>query len=108
MGIYSSSMVSLFLFINILKQGNRAQIDRVLYKKNMQEIILNTPNLNVIAEPVDNLLLLNENEKQKAAGVLLGSILIIEFTWLTKYALIRLEKSVNRFLAYLDCKSEIN
>ena len=60
-------------------QGNRAQVDRVLYKKNMQEIILNTENLNVLTEAVDDLILTPEidsssNYKRfKAIGVVLGS-----------------------------------
>lgn len=40
----------------------------------MQEIILNTPNLSVVAEPVDNLVLQYENDKQRVAGVILGKL----------------------------------
>jgi len=53
--------------------GNRAQIDRVLYKKNMQDIILNTLNLSILAEPVDNLMLTNndDGQKQRVTGIIL-------------------------------------
>ncbi len=38
----------------------------------MQEIILNTKNLNILAEPVDNLILTNDvNEKQRVTGIIL-------------------------------------
>lgn len=56
--------------------GHRAQIDRELYKKNMQEIILKTPFLKVEGHQVDDLVLIEENnngtEKLRAVGVLLG------------------------------------
>ena len=56
--------------------GHRAQIDRELYKKNMQETILNTPYLKVEGHQVNDLILTKENnngtEKLRAIGVLLG------------------------------------
>lgn len=42
----------------------------------MQEIILNTENLTILAEPVDNLILTDENEngteKKQVNGIILG------------------------------------
>lgn len=61
----------------IFFQGNRAQIDRVLYRENMQKIILNTEKLTVLAESVDNLLLLdekNDSERKRVAGIILGNL----------------------------------
>ncbi len=60
--------------------GHRAQIDRELYKRNMQEVILNTANLSVQAAQVNDLLLaVNEagefsgNEgKLAVVGIVLG------------------------------------
>ncbi len=62
--------------------GHRAQIDRELYKKNMQEVILNTTNLTVQADQVNDLLLsVNEagesndkTDKLRIVGVVLGKI----------------------------------
>lgn len=55
--------------------GHRAQVDRELYKKNMQSTLLNTPNLSVEAVQVNDLILEKEfNEKTpkyKAIGVIL-------------------------------------
>jgi tRNA uridine 5-carboxymethylaminomethyl modification enzyme len=62
----------------IINQGHRAQIDRKLYKQNMQSLILNTENLTVLAESVNDLIIQPENDssqsnpKLKIAGVLLG------------------------------------
>ncbi|MGA7328821.1 MAG: tRNA uridine-5-carboxymethylaminomethyl(34) synthesis enzyme MnmG [Rhodomicrobium sp.] len=50
-------------------QGPRAQADRKLYRRHMQEAITGQANLEVIAEPVEDLLV----EKGAAAGVLTGS-----------------------------------
>ena len=38
-------------------QGPRAQIDRNLYQAKIQNIVLNTPNLTVVGEGVEDLLL---------------------------------------------------
>ncbi|CAF0725893.1 unnamed protein product [Brachionus calyciflorus] len=53
--------------------GNRAQIDRVLYKKNMQHELLNTKNLTIIAEPVDDLMLIQDqsNSQLRVGGIVL-------------------------------------
>lgn len=62
----------------VIIQGHRAQIDRKLYKQNMQSLILNTENLTVLAESVNDLIIQPEtdsgqsNPKLKIAGVLLG------------------------------------
>ena len=67
----------------ILKKGHRAQIDRVLYKRNMQELMLNTKNLTVLPEQVNDIILTNNDGTQieslgndttqvKVAGVILG------------------------------------
>jgi tRNA uridine 5-carboxymethylaminomethyl modification enzyme len=51
----------------ILQKGYRAQIDRDLYKKHMQEEILNTKNLSVLAGAVDDILyeeILDENQNR--------------------------------------------
>ena len=59
-------------------QGPRAQIDRKLYKKHMQELVLSTPNLRVIEAPVEDLVLekLGKGDnpilKFKCTGVVLG------------------------------------
>ena len=59
-------------------QGPRAQIDRKLYKKHMQELVLSTPNLRVIEAPVEDLVLeeLGKGDnpilKCKCTGVVLG------------------------------------
>lgn len=53
--------------------GLRAQIDRRLYKKHMQEeLFKNTPNLNIIEGSVDNILLDINNQ---CTGVLLGYLI---------------------------------
>ncbi len=44
-----------------LKQGLRAQIDRDLYRKYMQEEILSTPNLTVKAAAVEDLIIGEKN-----------------------------------------------
>ncbi len=63
----------------MILKGNRAQIDRKLYKNNMQEAILNTKNLRVMAKQVNDILLVEETHfddenkaKLKVAGVVLG------------------------------------
>lgn len=59
--------------------GPRAQIDRKLYKKHMQELVLSTPNLRVIEAPVEDLVLeeLGKGDnpilKFKCTGVVLGT-----------------------------------
>lgn len=52
--------------------GHRAQIDRVLYKKNMQQIMLNTKNLNVISESVDDILFVDEDEANNKRLKIIG------------------------------------
>ena len=61
-------------------KGHRAQIDRDLYKKHMQDELLNkTPNLTVLAEAVKNLIYVEDEKnedsnetKYKVLGVVLG------------------------------------
>lgn len=72
-------MYAFIHYWHIFKKGNRAQIDRKLYKKNMQETIFNTKNLSVMAQQVNDILLVeqplqdDENKaKLKVAGVVLG------------------------------------
>ena len=67
-------------FIVFVLQGLRAQIDRDLYRKYMQEEILNTPNLTVKAAAVEDLIIGEMNQHQAdgtrgnaaAHGVILG------------------------------------
>ena len=87
-------------------KGHRAQIDRKLYKKNMQEIILNTPNLSVLAESVGDIILdeiglsnTDENQRPRIAGVKLGMWLInnvgyIKMTTTTKQQRIDSKRTV--------------
>ena len=55
-------------------QGLRAQIDRDLYRQNMQQAILATPNLTVCAGTVEDLVLNHNgtNSKANVDGVVLG------------------------------------
>ena len=55
-------------------RGPRAQADRKLYKKFMQQEILNYPNLECLYDPVEDLLLENNNQ---VIGVICGSEKII-------------------------------
>ena len=55
-------------------RGPRAQADRKLYKKFMQQEILNYPNLECLYDPVEDLLLENNNQ---VIGVICGSGKII-------------------------------
>jgi len=50
-----------------------------MYKENMQKIILNTKNLAVMADPVDDLILIDESDSRNkhVSGVVLGNILKI-------------------------------
>ena len=50
-------------------QGPRAQADRNLYRRHMQEAILSQPDLEVIGEPVEDLIV----EDGAAAGVITAS-----------------------------------
>ena len=68
------------LIIIHLKKGHRAQIDRSLYKSNMQNVMLNTKNLTVAETQVNDILLIeqslqdDENKaKLKVGGVILES-----------------------------------
>jgi tRNA uridine 5-carboxymethylaminomethyl modification enzyme len=53
-------------------QGPRAQADRKLYRQAMQEIILNQPNLTVIAGAVEDLLFHVERDQPRVDGVCLA------------------------------------
>ncbi|KAL3856827.1 hypothetical protein ACJMK2_011541 [Sinanodonta woodiana] len=59
--------------------GPRAQIDRSLYKHHMQKEILNTPNLTVLASPVEDLVMEKSSRgestlmKSVSRGVVLGN-----------------------------------
>ncbi|KAK3606500.1 hypothetical protein CHS0354_041451 [Potamilus streckersoni] len=59
--------------------GPRAQIDRSLYKQHMQKEILNTPNLTVLASPVEDLVMEESSQKEStlmksiSRGVVLGN-----------------------------------
>ena len=65
--------------IFFLFKGPRAQIDRKLYKKHMQKLVLSTPNLSIVEAPVEDLLLEelqngdNPVVKFKCNGVILGT-----------------------------------
>ena len=67
-------------------QGPRAQIDRKLYKKHMQKMVLSTPNLTVIEAPVEDLILEEVHKgdnpimKFKCSGVTLGTYSIQIFS----------------------------
>ena len=60
-------------------QGPRAQIDRDLYKKHLQEEVFHTQNLQVAAGAVNDLLIeetppsSGKGAKQRCTGVLLGN-----------------------------------
>ena len=62
-------------------KGPRAQIDRALYKKHLQEEVRNTQNLTIKESPVEDLILkeaVNPNHdlmKQECCGVRLGKML---------------------------------
>lgn len=56
--------------------GYRAQIDRKLYKKAMQEEILNTPNLHVMAASVRNIVI-DEGETPQITGITLDNHTLI-------------------------------
>ena len=58
-------------------RGPRAQADRNLYKKFMQQEILNYPNLDCLYDPVEDLLLENQNQ---VSGVVCGSGKIVRTT----------------------------
>ncbi len=58
-------------------RGPRAQADRNLYKKFMQQEILNYPNLDCLYDPVEDLLLENKNQ---VSGVVCGSGKIVRTT----------------------------
>jgi tRNA uridine 5-carboxymethylaminomethyl modification enzyme len=53
-------------------QGPRAQADRKLYRQSMQDIILNQPNLTVIAGGVEDLLFHVKPDKREVTGVVLA------------------------------------
>jgi tRNA uridine 5-carboxymethylaminomethyl modification enzyme len=61
-------------------QGPRAQIDRTLYKRNMQDILFRYPNLDVRAGSVFDLVLRQTNQgsssapAQKVEGIRLGAL----------------------------------
>lgn len=53
--------------------GLRAQIDRDLYKKNLQEEMFNVPDLNIVTGSVEDLLLEEgTNDGYRCTGVILG------------------------------------
>ena len=53
-------------------RGPRAQADRKLYRKVMQNFIMNYPNLHVKAAAVEDLILSNKGEQQQVSGVITG------------------------------------
>ncbi len=61
-------------------KGHRAQIDRDLYKKNMQECLLNTENLTILPEAVRDLVYKPSEKSDKTGsdyeivGVVLGIV----------------------------------
>lgn len=56
--------------------GLRAQIDRKLYKKHIQqELFKNTPNLEILEAPVEDLIISDNNSSNKVVkckGIILG------------------------------------
>ena len=84
--------------VNMSLQGPRAQIDRKLYKRHMQETLFNYPNLDVCAGSVFDLVLDHTASSTGPAGptlavrgVRLGNKLLFAFktfgltTWLSRY-----------------------
>ncbi|KAI0217492.1 hypothetical protein LSAT2_030710 [Lamellibrachia satsuma] len=61
------------------REGPRAQIDRSLYKSHIQAEVNNTPNLSLVAAPVEDLILTEHFEpdnclaKRRCTGVILGN-----------------------------------
>lgn len=55
--------------------GMRAQIDRKLYKKYLQEELFHhTPNLEILESSVDDLIVGNEANHHKCKGIILGKL----------------------------------
>lgn len=52
--------------------GPRAQIDRDLYKKHLQAELFNTPNLQILAAAVEDLIVEEKNGYEQCLGVSLG------------------------------------
>ncbi len=52
--------------------GPRAQIDRNLYKKHLQAELFQTPNLEIRAAAVEDLIVENIDGHETCSGVLLG------------------------------------
>ena len=52
--------------------GLRAQIDRDLYKKHLQAELFQTPNLEIRASAVEDLIVENRDGHETCMGVLLG------------------------------------
>lgn len=65
-------------------QGPRAQIDRTLYKKNMQDILFNYPNLDVCAGSVFDLVL-DTSPDSNSGATQYGSIKGVKLGKSTKY-----------------------
>lgn len=62
--------------------GYRAQIDRELYKHHLQQELLNTPNLDILEAPVEDLIIDHNKPKLQCSGIVLS-----EFFHLTVVAL---------------------
>lgn len=53
--------------------GYRAQIDRDLYKKHLQEELFNNPNLDILEAPVEDLIIENPHTKEfRCSGIILS------------------------------------
>ena len=88
------SLLLLKIFIILLLQGLRAQIDRSLYKKHIQSAIMTIPNLKIVESPVEDLVLkpveqpTNDVSKQQCQGVMFG-VHIPYFTLLVHVIIIK-------------------
>ena len=61
--------------------GPRAQIDRELYKKHLQAELFSTPNLDIRASAVEDLIVENNGNAENCLGVLLGKMTRIINYW---------------------------
>ena len=60
------------ILVRIILQGIRAQIDRDMYKKNMQDVVSSTPGLEMMEDSVEDIMLQPSSSCQRVAGVHLG------------------------------------
>lgn len=94
---------------NYCQQGPRAQIDRLLCKKHMQEEIFNTANLSVEEHAVEDLLIAERDGRTECEGVITGKdfsrFLATRHTSKARFAMHELSL---RFLLLVMCGNHMN